>query len=111
MYKLAIEDRVDVPVKFTLKSKGIARLFQFTLDCTRLTQDEIATSMEENEHKVKTFMKPLIGGWSNQRLVLLESNEPADFCPEALDVMLNTAGVAMAIYNAYAKECGAKEKN
>lgn len=111
MYTLAIEDTVDVPVKFTLKAKSVAKLFSFTLTCTRLAQDEISARMEDKENKVKEFMTELVTGWSGQRLVLDAKGEPAEFSPEALAAMLNAPGVAMVCFNAYLKDCGAKEKN
>ena len=111
MYKLAIDDTVDVPVKFTLKVKSVAKLFGFTLTCDRLTQDEISARLEDKENKVKDFMLEVTTGWSGQRLVLDESGEPAAFSPEAMTALLNAPGVAMVCFNAYIKDCGAKEKN
>lgn len=110
-YTLAIQNTVDVPVKFTLKEGKVDRLFSFTLQCDRLDQEEIGTVLEENEHKVKAFMTKVTKGWEGQRLVLTEGGEPADFSPEALAVMLSAAGVAMTCYNAYGLHCASKAKN
>lgn len=110
-FKLAIENIVEVPVKFTLKEGKVDKLFAFTLLCDRLDQDEIGTVLEENEHKVKAFMARVTKGWEGQRLVLTTDKQPAEFGTEALAVMLSAAGVAMTCYNAYGKHCGAKEKN
>lgn len=111
MYKLTIQNTAQVKVKFTLKDKGVDRLFVFTLDATRLEQDEISSRLEEKEKKIKDFMSDLITGWDGQRLVLNQDDTPATFSPEALDVLLNVPGVAAVIFNAYLKDCGAKEKN
>jgi hypothetical protein len=111
MFKLAIEDTVEVPVKFTLKNKGVAKLFVFSIVATRLAQDEISNRLEDKEKKIKDFMSDLITGWTGQRLVLDEAGEPADFSPEALEVMLNAPGVATILFNAYLKDCGATAKN
>lgn len=111
MYTLAIDDFVTVPVKFTLKDKGVNKLFGVTLECRRLSQDEISEKLAEKESKVKDFVAEVVTGWSGQRLVLDEGGQPAEYSPEALGVMLNAAGVAMSCFNAYLKECGAKEKN
>ena len=111
MYKLTIQNTAQLKVKFTLKDKGIDRLFSFTLDAVRLEQDEISSRLEEKDKKVKDFMSDLITGWDGQRLVLNQDDTPADFSPEAMDVMLNVPGVASVIFNAYLKDCGAKEKN
>lgn len=111
MYHLAVEDTVEVPVKFTMKVKGVAKLFAFTFTATRLDQDEITSRLEEKEKKIKDFMADLVTGWTGQRLVLTASDEPADFSPESLDFMLNAPGVAVVFFNAYLKNCGATEKN
>lgn len=111
MFRLAIEDTVEVPVKFTLKSKGINKAFSFTFDAKRLAQDEISTRLEDKEKKVKDFMGDLVTGWAGQRLVLNEAGEPADFSEDALEVMLNAPGVASILFNAYLKDCGATAKN
>lgn len=111
MFTLAIEDTVEVPVKFTLKVKSVAKLFSLTLIAIRLPQDEISSRLEDKEKKVKDFLIDLVTGWSGQRLVLDASGEPAEFSPEALDALLNVAGVASVCFGAYFKECGAKEKN
>jgi hypothetical protein len=112
MYKLTIQNTAQVKVKFTLKDKGIDRLFTFTLDAVRLEQDEITDRLEDKNKKIKDFMADgIITGWEGQRLVLNEDDTPAAFSPEALDVLLNVPGVAAVIFNAYLKDCGAKEKN
>jgi len=111
MYKLTIQNTAQVKVKFTLQDKGVNRLFAFTLEATRLDQDEISSRLEEKDKKVKDFMADLITGWDGQRLVLNEDDTPAAFTPEALQVLLNVPGVAAVIFNAYLKDCGAKEKN
>ena len=111
MFTLAIENTVEIPVKFTLKNKGAARLFGFNLVAERLPQDEITARLEDKERKIKDFMADVISGWSGQRLVLDTAGEPAEFSPEALEALLNVAGVAAVCFTAYLKECGAKEKN
>lgn len=113
MFTLAVEDTVEVPVKFTIKnSKGVAKLFAFSFLATRLSQDEVTTALEEKDGKTKDFMANIVTGWSGQRLILdAGTEEPADFSPEALAAMLNAPGVATVFFNAYIKDCGAKEKN
>ncbi|MDO9277130.1 MAG: hypothetical protein Q7U05_01025 [Polaromonas sp.] len=111
MFTLAVENTVEVPVKFTLKNKGVARLFSFTLIADRLPQDDISARLEDKERKVKDFMADVITGWSGQRLLLDATGEPAEFSAEALEALLNVAGVASVCFTAYLKECGAKEKN
>lgn len=108
MYTLAIEDIVDIQVKFTIRSKGTAKLFTPTLTINRLTPDE---NESRNEQSIKDFMHENVTGWKDQRLVLDASGNPAEFSREALDVFFSAPGVLILCWNAYIKEIGAKEKN
>lgn len=110
-YLLAIDDTVEFQVKFTIKSKGVMKLFSVTLEATRLSQPEISERLENKEKTVSAFISEVVTGWSGQRLVLDGNGNPAEFSPEALDAMLSVAGVAGLCFTAYLKECGAKEKN
>ena len=111
MYTLAIEDTVEVPLKFNIKSGKVQRLFSFSVTCTRLEQDVITERLDDKDRKVKDFMEGLVTGWEGQKLVVNADGTPADFNPESLAALLNVAGVAGALFNAYFKECGLKEKN
>jgi hypothetical protein len=113
MYQLAIEDTVEVPVKFTLKAGKVNKAFALTLTAKRLAQDEITERLTAVEFKFKEFMLTdgLITDWAGQRLVVDAGGEPAPFGPEALAIFLGAAGVAQVVFTAYQKECGAKEKN
>jgi hypothetical protein len=111
MFKLAVKDTAQVKVKFTLKDKGVDRLFAFTQECTRLEQDLISERLAEKEKTVMEFMRDLVTGWSGQLLVLLADDTPAPWSPEAMEVMLNVPGVANVIFTAYLKDVGATTKN
>jgi len=113
MYKLAIDDKVEVPVKFTLKAGKVNKTFAFTLHCNRLMQEDITARLEACEFKYKPFMASpeVTTGWEGQRLVLNADDTPAEFSEEALDALLSAPGVAQLCFAAYQKECGAKEKN
>lgn len=113
MYTLSIADTADVPVKFTLKEGLVNKTFSFTLVCTRLDSDEIMARMKSMELKFKDFMLSdgVITGWRDQRLVLDSSGDPAAFSLDAAALLLSPPGVAKICYDAYLKECGAKEKN
>lgn len=113
MYTLAIENSVDVPVKFTLKQGKVNKSFAFTLSCTRLEQDEIFSRLKALEYKLPDFLQSegVIFGWSDQRLVLDAQGEPAAFSADALAMLLSPPGVSKVVYDAYLKDCGAKEKN
>ena len=111
MFTLAIQNATDVSVKFTLKDGKALKTFAFTFTADRLEQDEITARLEDKEKKVRDFMAEVITGWSGQRLVLDADGQPAAFSPDALNALLNVAGVAAVLFNAYLKDCGAKEKN
>jgi hypothetical protein len=112
MFKLAIKDTVQVKVKFTIKDKGVDRLFAFTLDCTRLAQDVVSERLSDKDKTVMDFMRDLITGWdTSQRLVLLPDDTPAPWSPEAVDAMLDVSGVGHVIFTAYLKDVGATTKN
>jgi hypothetical protein len=108
MYTLSIEDIVDIPVKFTIRSKGTAKLFTPTLTIKRLN---LESDDCKSEQSIKDFMHENVIGWKDQRLVLDPSGNPADFTPEALAVFLSAPGVTILCWNAYIKEIAAKEKN
>lgn len=110
-YQLAVEDIVELPVSFTLKVGAVNKRFSFTVYATRLEQTEINEARANRDMLVADFMRPLMTGWKDQRLVLDQEKKPAEFSEGARDLMLNAAGVATVIFNAYLKEVGAKEKN
>lgn len=111
MKTLAISNTSEISVKFTLKEGSVNKLFAFSFTAIRLDQDEITERIEEKNKKVKDFMAEVITGWSGQRMVLEDNGEPAAFSQEALAMMLNVMGVGSILFNAYMKDCGAKEKN
>ena len=108
MYTLAIDDIVDIPVKFTIRSKGTAKLFTPTLTIKRLNPED---NESRSEQSIKDFLHENVIGWKDQRLVLDASGNPADFTPEALELFFSAPGVTILCWNAYIKEIGAKEKN
>jgi hypothetical protein len=110
-FQLAVEDTVEVPVKFTFKAGRVNKSFSFTVFCDRLDQDEINERRKTPDMLVTDFMRPLMKGWKDQLFVLDSHGKPADFSEGARDVMLNAAGVGTVIFNSYLKEVGAKEKN
>lgn len=111
MKTLSISNTSEISVKFTLKEGSVNKLFAFSFTAERLDQDEINERLEDKNKKVKDFMAEVIKGWSGQRLVLEDNGEPAEFSQEALAMMLNVMGVGGILFNAYLKDCSAKEKN
>lgn len=111
MQTLAISNNTEFNVKFNIKDGKVLKTFAFTLFAIRLDQAEVTARLEEKDNKLKEFLAEVITGWSGQRLVLDEAGQPAEFSAEGLDMLLNVIGVAAVCFNAYFKDCGAKEKN
>jgi hypothetical protein len=110
MYTLSIEDTVEVPVKFTLKQGKVNKVFSFSVTGTRQPQEVIEGWIADNERKIKDILSDVVTDWSGQTLVM-DGDKPAEFNAESFGAMLGVPGVAIRIYSAYLKECGAKEKN
>jgi hypothetical protein len=112
-YTVAVGNTVEVPVKFTLKEGKVNRVFAFTLTAERLEQSDIETKVKEAEYKFKEALQSMgcFTGWSGQKLILDEEGKPAEFNDESFDALLGIPMVAAIVFQAYQKECGAKEKN
>lgn len=108
MYTLAIDDVVEVPVKFTLKAGKVNKPFAFTLIARRVSKEE---SEELSEVTVKEFLLDNVTGWIDQRLVLGADGRPVDFCRDALEALIGIPGVIHVCWNAYRTEVSAKGKN
>ena len=111
MQTLAISNNTEFPVKFAIKDGGVLKTFSFTLTAIRLEQSEVKTRLDDKDGLLKDFLIEVVTGWKGQRLVLDDAGQPAEFSPEGLSMILDVMGVATVCFNAYFKECGAKEKN
>ena len=109
MFTLAIDNVVEVPVKFTLKAGKVNKPFNVTLTARRLTPEE--SEAQPADLSIKEFLLDNVSAWADQRLVLDAAGQPAAFSREALDAMLKVPGVLMTVWAAYNRECGCKEKN
>lgn len=114
--KLAISDKVTVPVKFTMKDGKKLIPFAFTVLCERLAGDDFQERIKDDngvaaEKKIKELMTEITVGWENQTLVLEDDGQPAAFCEEALDMMYATVGVLDVVLKSYMKESAARVKN
>lgn len=110
MYTLSIENKFNLPVKFTMKEKDVNKVYSFTLDVERCGMDELDSFAKDSDRSIVGFLVGVTKGWSGQRLVM-QGDEPAEFSKEAFEFMLAQHGVALRIWEAYLKECGAKAKN
>lgn len=105
-YKLAISDIVKFQVKLTVNDAGVKKDFSLWLEANRIDLETMETNLEERgDLKVVDFQRKTLRenltNWSDQRLVLDQNNHPADFSPEARDLMLNLAGAVPVIHAAY----------
>lgn len=105
-YKLAISDIVKFQVKLTVNDAGVKKDFSLWLEAKRIDLETMETNLEERgDLKVVDFQRKTLRenltNWSDQRLVLDQNNHPADFSPEARDLMLNLAGAVPVIHAAY----------
>lgn len=108
MFTLAIDNVVEVPVKFTLKSGRINKPFTATLIATRLSKEEYEALSETMS--IKDFLLGNVTDWREQNLVLVDG-KPAEFSKEAFDYMLSVGNVQDLVWASYKRETGAKEKN
>ncbi len=111
-FKLAIEDKVCVPVKGKLAgaTPGAFKPFAFTVTMQRLDQPTIDAALKSG-NTVSDFVAAHVQGWDGQRLVLNEDDTPADFGPEALQELLKLPAMGVWIFQAYMREVGVQEKN
>lgn len=107
-FTLAIEDVVEVPVKFTLKSGKVNKPFSLILTARRVSKDEIETLTDQS---IREFFVENITDWSGNRLILDADGNPAPFSKDAFEALLDVAGVWAICWAAYQLEIGGKAKN
>lgn len=111
-FKLAIDNRVYVPVKGKIAgaSKGAAKPFNFGLTMERMEQAAINEAMASGD-TIENFVVSKASAWHDQRLVLNEDGSPADFSEEAMRELFKFPGMAVWCFQAYMRESGVLEKN
>lgn len=115
-YVLAVADTLIVPISFRTADGASARSFAFTLTMDRQSEEEWNAGVADSDGvvqsgKIKDHLISITKGWKDQRFVLDDDRQPADFCAEALNVMLSAVGVGEVVLRAYMKENSAKVKN
>lgn len=115
-FKLSIANKVTVPVKFSMDDDGKVKNYAFSLICERVDTEQFQADIKNDDGivtdaKLKSAVMAATTGWKNQTFVCNEDDTPADFCPEALEVMLGAQGVLLVVFQAYMKASTAKAKN
>lgn len=108
-----ISPTVLVTVKGSTKDgNGQSVPFKFTLTCSRIPASELKNRFTSGEFDMKEILKEVTTGWNGQRLITdQETGQPAEFCPDAFDALLDIGGMALLCFNAFTKESSANEKN
>lgn len=110
-YKLVISNKISTKVKgFYRNEKGVSCPFNFELEQDRISQEELKETVSDNG-STPDFIRRVTHGWKGQRLVLDDNDQPAEFCAEALDVLLSISGMATYCYQAYVAQVLVTEKN
>lgn len=110
-FKLTVGNVVEVPVKFDVQDGGRTVAHKFTLVCNRESQDRL-DALPGSGTKASDFMLEVATAWRDQRILLGDDGKVADFSTEALEALFGLLpGVAMAAFNSYLANVGAKEKN
>lgn len=108
-----ISATVAVKVKGTIKdTNGAPVPFKFTLTCSRLPASDLKNRINSGDFDMREVLKEVTTDWQGQRLITdQETKQPAEFCPEAFEALLDIGGMAVVCFNAYANESSANEKN
>ena len=111
-FKLVIDNKINTRIKgFYKDAAGVSRAFNFELVQERVDQEELQKTIDDKNEKASDFIRRTTSGWKNQRLVLNEDDQPAEFSPEALDALLNVAGMGGFCFQAYLAQVLVSEKN
>jgi hypothetical protein len=116
-FKLAVAAVLIATINFTMNDGGQKKEFKFSLKMDRLSEADWNARIKNDQGvvdqaSIKKTLAEITTGWQDQTLVLDDAtNQPADFCPDALAVLLDTPGLTDVVLGAYVKEVAAKVKN
>lgn len=109
--KLAIGNVVEFTVKFNINNGGKSVAHAVTLICKRLPEAELQERVKQDGLSMNDIMTEVTTGWKDQRIVVEEDGTPSEFDEEGMQMLLTLPHAGRLSFIAYAKECGAKEKN
>lgn len=106
---LKVGNFIELPIRLEINDAGKPAVFNFKLTAKRLNVPEWQAHFgEDGEHKhqlVRDFLLDHITAWQGQTLVIdADTNQPAAFSRDHLDLMLSLLGVQGVIFAAYLKE-------
>lgn len=100
-YKLTVADVIELPVKFSLNDAGKTQSHSFHLSAKRMSQESLRAVMDDEGRKTRDLLQEQITGWRGQRLVVDDSEQPADFNADAFDCLLSLVGMEQIVLVAY----------
>ena len=102
-FKLAVSNVVGFEVKGRIFEEGSRPLeVKFRMMAERIPVQVYRDAVGEGSSATtRDFLAEHVRGWSGQRIVLDEGGQPADYCTEALDVLLSLIGMEPLILGAY----------
>lgn len=116
MPKLAVSNKVIVPIKFSMQDGKKTVPFKFSLVCDRLTIPEWQERVKGEDgfitnEKIKETLTEITTGWEGQNFVLEDDGTPSEFNEENLALMYDATGVIDLVLASYLKESAARAKN
>lgn len=101
-FKLTIGSMLTLRVKGFITDGPKPVAVEFKATAKRVDSERYrATFGKDSEVLGADFLREVLTGWSDQKLVTDEDGQPADFCPEALDALLQIVGIEAYILRAY----------
>lgn len=110
-YRLKIADIIEFPVLLKVRNGANVEEHKFHLSAARIDSAQ-ATELfrpgsENGSQTLREFLLGHVKGWRGQKLVIDESEQPAEFDTDAFSALLSLPGAAAVIYGEYLKEIAA----
>lgn len=110
-FRLKIADQIEFPVTLKVRNGAAVEEHKFHVSAERIDSHQAAAlfrpGSEQGEQPLSEFLQSRLKGWRGQRLVVDESDQPAEFSADSLDQMLRIPGCAAVIYSDYLREIAA----
>lgn len=107
--KISIGNIAKFKVEGTTKNETGADVpFSFSLECDRITSDQLAERIEQAEGKFVEILAGVVRSWDD---VKTDDGASVPYSVEALRELCLLPGLARVAFNAYVANVGAKAKN